>query len=126
MAKFQKLKNSNGASEVNVDGVSYPVVNNEVTVPETAVAALTHIAGFSMEPTLDPVPDDKVRIVHDSATSCSWNGETFEANEAGHFLVPCAAVADLIAHGFIGHVESSPEAPALPPAAIPALTIPSA
>lgn len=128
MAKFKKLQNSNGASEVNVDGVSYPVINGEVSVPESAVETLTHIAGFHAEPTFEPTPDDMVRVIHGSATSCSWNGVVYEANEDGHFIVPCGAVADLVSHGFVGHEgvapEAEPEAPVAP--AIPTLKLPAA
>lgn len=119
MAKFKRLQSHQGASEVNVEGVSYPVVNNEVSVPEEAVASLVHIGGFSAEPDLEPVPADKVRVVHDDATSCSWAGEVFEPNEAGHFLVPCAAVADLLHHGFTA-VEAVVEAVAAPKLKLPA------
>lgn len=124
MAKFKKLQSHQGASEVNVGGVSYPVVDNEVTVPADEIGPLLHIGGFTAEPELEPVPDGKVRVVHGSATSCSWNGEVFEANEDGHFHVPCAAVADLVAHGFVGHEDAAPEATAAP--AIPTLKLPAA
>jgi hypothetical protein len=123
MAKFKKLTSSNGSSEVNVDGVSYPVIDGVVAVPESAVESLTHIAGFHMEPESEPVPNGKVRVVHGSAASCSWNGETYEADENGHFIVPCAAIADLSAHGFVGH-EASVPAPV--ETAIPTLKLPAA
>lgn len=120
MAKFKRLQSHQGASEVNIEGVSYPVVNNEVSVPEELVAPLLHIGGFTADPELEPVPDGKIRVAHDSATNCSWNGEVFEANEAGHFHVPCGAVADLLHHGFTA-VEAVAEAPA----AITALKLPA-
>lgn len=103
MAKFKKLQSHQGADEVNVEGVSYKVHNNEVSVPAEAVASLLHIGGFTVEPESDPVPEGLVLVTHGDASGCSWAGVNYDRREDGSFAVPCAAVADLLAHGFVAH-----------------------
>ena len=41
------------------------------------------------------------KLFHRDATSCSFDGESYEKAEDGSFEVPDRAVAELVAHGFV-------------------------
>lgn len=60
-----------------------------------------------------------MKLYHKDATSCSWGGETFEAQD-GAFEVPEQAAADLLAHGFTTVAPEGEPAPAAPPSGNPA------
>lgn len=124
MPRFRKLRASPGTDEVNIDGRSIRVpADRVVEVPIEEVEALTKVGGFTIEGEEVDVPDGLVAIAHADATSCSWGGQSFEA-ENGVFFVPCAAVADLQAHGFVAHPEAVESPADAPPAKAPKLRIP--
>jgi len=106
MPKFVKLHAQQGSDEANHAGVSYRVDNEgNVNVPEDAVAPLMSVGGFiPLDDGRDEVPDGLVALKHNvGAAACSWSGKTFLCRpEDGVFFVPCAAAADLFAHGFVG------------------------
>ena len=42
-----------------------------------------------------------VRLHHDDASACSWDGTEYQMDSNGDVVVPPAAVAALRAHGFV-------------------------
>jgi hypothetical protein len=42
-----------------------------------------------------------VRLHHDDASACSWDGAEYQIDATGDVVVPRAAVAALRAHGFV-------------------------
>lgn len=102
MPRFRKVTASPGTDEVNVGTERFRVPpGGKVEVPTEAVEALTKYAGFTDDGEEIEVPDGLVAVRHPEGASCSWGGHTFEAKH-GFVLVPCAAVADLMSHGFVG------------------------
>lgn len=43
---------------------------------------------------------DSVAMRHEDGAGCSWRGQSFTADAKGSVIVPVAAAAELIAHGF--------------------------
>jgi hypothetical protein len=110
MARYKKLHAPAGADEANFAGKRYRVDNNgEVEVPEEAVDSLVLVGGFTITPELIP-PSGSFAVVanRDGATSCSWGGNVYEADDNGCFSIPGDALADLSSHGF--YVVEKPEA----------------
>jgi hypothetical protein len=58
------------------------------------------------------VPASPVRLHHDSAVACSYDGQLFEADGNGDVVVPAAAVETLAAHGFLLAPKRQPINPA--------------
>jgi predicted nucleic acid-binding Zn-ribbon protein len=56
-----------------------------------------------------------MKLYHHDATSCNWDGETYEPGEDGAFEVPAEAVAALASHGFTTD-SPAPSAPTAVPA----------
>jgi hypothetical protein len=51
-----------------------------------------------------------MKLYHDNATGCAWNGESYKPDETGAFDVPEEAVLDLLSHGFTTDPGTEPEA----------------
>jgi hypothetical protein len=43
---------------------------------------------------------DTVAMLHEDGAGCSWRGQSFAADAGGVVIVPVAAAAELLAHGF--------------------------
>ena len=76
-----------------------------VEVDEEAVGPLLEKGGFTLvdPPGIVEVPHGFVQVVHptDAGASCSFGGESYVPDADGVLTVPCEAVGDLLAHGFI-------------------------
>lgn len=77
----------------------------EVVTPEGADAMAPATPASGDKPAeADPagdIPHGMAKVTHpDGATSCSFDGEVYEADKKGVITVPLAAVAHLEPHGF--------------------------
>lgn len=99
----RRLKVTQGTDQANDGTQQYFVNPNDgcITVPADIAERLLHGGGFvDVTDPPPPVPAGLVKVNHPCATGCSWGGQSYTPNEAGHFLVPIAAEADLASHGF--------------------------
>jgi len=101
-----------GQDEANHGMMRYRVnPRGIVQVPPEAVHFLVAVGGFALAKsqtvtTADPGPDGSganglVRLHHDDAVGCSFAGCQYPSDANGDVLVPAAAAAELIAHGFV-------------------------
>ena len=109
MPRFRKLRAPDGADEVNHGTERFKVgPDHMVEVPNEAVEPLVHVGGFIDEGEKVEIPNTLVPLRHPEGSACSWGGQTYE-HKNGVVFVPCAAVVDLLDHGFEaveGHVEA--------------------
>jgi hypothetical protein len=118
-----------GQDEVSHGSERYRVgVDRQVVVPPAVAVYLINNAGFHIvsrtdaelapPTTLEPVPQNLVRMQHPTSASCSYGGCEYRRDQNGEFLVPAAAIADLLGHGFVPiepaerRRETSPAMPA--------------
>jgi hypothetical protein len=82
-----------------------------VEVPEAVAAHLLHVGGFAVaKKDLPPaVPVGMVRMRHPEGAGCSFAGRAYEPDVDGIVKVPAAAIAELLAHGFVA-IENPPAA----------------
>ncbi|MGH7044939.1 MAG: hypothetical protein ACREE2_00945 [Stellaceae bacterium] len=101
-----------GQDEANHGTMRYRVdPQGIVQVPPEAAAFLVAVGGFALPKrraarTADTRPDRTganglVRLHHDDAVGCSFAGCQYPSDVNGDVLVPAAAAAELIAHGFV-------------------------
>lgn len=101
-----------GQDEANHGTVRYRVgLDGLVLVPPEVAVSLVNNGGFAVTKPIatgpsKPRPGDLpcnalVRLHHDTAGACSYDGSQYRADKNGDFLVPAEAVADLTAHGFM-------------------------
>lgn len=114
-----------GQDEAN-HGTTRYCVDEEglVRVPPEAVPFLTGKGGFIVAkttagPTLESSPrgggsTGMVRLHHDDAGGCSYGGCAYPGDENGDVVVPAAAVAELLAHGFAPAPPTAATAPKPP------------
>ena len=69
-------------------------------MPDFDAAAPRRRAGRSGGPAARP-DRGLVRLRHDDASTCSYQGTAYGVDGNGEFRVPAAAVAALAAHGFV-------------------------
>ncbi len=111
-----------GQDEANHGTARYRVgIDGTVNVPSDVAVHLVNNGGFSVlnrtaEAAVEPRASDVrcgplVRVRHNTAVACSYDGNEYRATAAGDFLVPAAAVMELMAHGFTParHQESRDE-----------------
>jgi hypothetical protein len=88
----------------------YPDGNGRwlVDVPADVALPLLHVGGFAVKK--DPAPPDRgaaetaaalVALRHPEGAGCSFAGRSYRPDAAGVVRVPAAAVAELLAHGFV-------------------------
>lgn len=126
-----------GQDEANHGVVRYRVGNDGlVWVPREAVEFLISKGGFVVaKTTTGPIlasgeagapgstqglrpsvratlerPAGMVKLHHDNAAGCSYDGRQYPGDENGDVLVPAAAASELLAHGF-ALVPQPPSAP---------------
>ncbi len=98
-----KLRAAPGTTDVTVGTETLPIASDgTVTVPSEAVASLTGVGGFALDPVdIAPPPDGHVEVDHDDAgATLSIDGRTFGRGEDGRMFLPMSAVPSLEAHGF--------------------------
>ncbi|HXC12695.1 MAG TPA: hypothetical protein VNV39_07615 [Stellaceae bacterium] len=111
MSDLIALRAMFGQDEANHGTVRYRVgLDGLVLVPPEVAVSLVNNGGFAVVKPIamgpsKPRPGDLpcnalVRLHHDTAGACSYDGSQYRADKNGDFLVPAEAVADLTAHGF--------------------------
>lgn len=101
-----------GQDEANYGTRRYRVGNGGVlSVPREFAVILLKNGGFALAAgataaigpanAAKPPPGALVTLRHDSAQACSFGGKQYQAGQNGEFLVPAAAVMELVSHGFV-------------------------
>ena len=73
-----------------------------VEVPEAVAAHLLHVGGFAVaKKSMPATPAGLVAMRHPEGAGCSFAGRAYEPDADGVVKVPAAAVAELLAHGFV-------------------------
>jgi hypothetical protein len=80
-----------------------------VDVPEEVAAHLLHVGGFAVaKKDMPAMPAGRVRVRHPEGIGCSFDGQAYEPDADGIVMVPAAAAAELMAHGFVAVDEPAP------------------
>jgi len=99
--KMVRLYASEGQDEANYGTERFRVhEDHTVDVPSEAVDSLVRVGGFERIADAAPVPQGHVALAHPQGIGCSWGGTVYPPDAEGLVIVPIAAAADLLAHGF--------------------------
>jgi hypothetical protein len=106
-----------GQDEASHGTVRYPVDADSLTrVPPEAVAFLIGKGGFAVPKKPESsVSAGMVRLHHEDAAGCCYDGRRYLGDANGEVRVPAEAVLELQAHGFV------PVLPAVSPSKSPKL-----
>jgi hypothetical protein len=106
-----------GQDEASHGTMRYPVDADGLTrVPPEAVAFLIGKGGFAVPKNSEGlVSAGMVRLHHEDATGCCYDGRRYRGDANGEVRVPAEAVLELQAHGFV------PVPPAVSPSKSPKL-----
>jgi hypothetical protein len=99
--KMVRLYAREGQDEANYGTERFPVhEDHTLEVPSEAVDSLVRIGGFERIADAVPVPQGHVALAHSQGIGCSWGGTAYPPDAEGLVIVPIAAAADLLVHGF--------------------------
>ncbi len=99
--KMVRLYAGEGQDEANYGTERFRVhEDHTLEVPSEAVDSLVRIGGFERIAEGAPVPQGQVAVAHPQGLGCSWGGVTYSPDTQGLVVVPLAAAADLLVHGF--------------------------
>jgi hypothetical protein len=99
--KMVRLYASEGQDEANYGTERFRVhEDHTIEVPSEAVDSLVRIGGFERIADPEPVREGHVALAHPQGIGCSWGGTVYPPDAEGLVIVPIAAAADLLVHGF--------------------------
>jgi hypothetical protein len=99
--KMVRLYAGEGQDEANYGTERFRVhEDHTLEVPSEAVDSLVRVGGFERIVEPAPVAEGYVALAHPQAIGCSWGGTAYPPDAQGFVIVPIAAAAALLAHGF--------------------------